>query len=243
MMKEHTVAVSVSLLFHIIIVALFLRVPFDRYIKPKLIALDFLIEKRQVVHGAESVNRESGIGNRETQIANRKSQIVNREQNIQRKATAEPSNELNAVDSDPAVQAVIHGDTSGEGIRGDTVTETDIYSGKGSQNITASSGKRKGLNYENNGADERNFVFIRDTILRRIKDKYPDRARRMGWEGKVLLSFVMLEDGSINNVKIVNSSGFSILDESAKEVIEKTRFTQKIPYLLSVHLPVEYRLQ
>ena len=44
-MKEHSIAVSVSLLFHIIIVALFLRVPFDQYIKPKLMVLDFSLEK------------------------------------------------------------------------------------------------------------------------------------------------------------------------------------------------------
>ena len=81
-MKEHSIAVSVSLLFHVIIVAFFLRVPFDQYIRPKLIVLDFSLEKGRVIDGGkdrkmEYGNRETGIVNRETQIVNRKSQIVN----------------------------------------------------------------------------------------------------------------------------------------------------------------------
>lgn len=257
-MKEHSIAVSVSLLFHIIIVALFLRVPFDQYIKPKIMVLDFSLEKGRVADGAGIGNRETEIGNRESAIVNRKSKIenrttenegtiINREQNIQRKFAAEASlakqNNGNTIASEPAGQVVIHGDISHAGVRGETVTESDMFSGKGSQNIAASSGKGKILNFEDNGADEKDFAFIRDTILKRIKDKYPDRARRMGWEGKVLLSFVVLENGSINNVKVVNSSGFRILDNSAKEVIEKTTFTQKIPYSRTVLLAVGYRQQ
>ena len=78
-MKEHSIAVSVSLLFHVIIVALFLRVPFDQYIKPKLMVLDFSLEKGRAADDAEIGNRESRIVNRETQIANRESQIENRD--------------------------------------------------------------------------------------------------------------------------------------------------------------------
>jgi TonB family protein len=257
-MREHSIAFSASLLFHLIVVALFLRVPFDQYVKPKLMVLDFSLEKGRTIAGGKDVNHESGTGNRETQIANRKSQIVNRmaeneetiinrQQNVQKGfATEVSSTKQGSVDrilSDPAGQAVILGDASRTGIKSDIATETGMLSGKGSQNIAVSPVKGKTLNFENNGADERDFAFIRDTILKRIKDKYPDRARRMGWEGKVLLSFVVLENGSIQNVKIINSSGFRILDDSARDVIEKTTFTQKIPYSRPVHLPVEYKLQ
>jgi protein TonB len=72
---------------------------------------------------------------------------------------------------------------------------------------------------------------------------YPERARRMGWEGKVLLSFVVLENGTVEGLKIVNSSGFRALDESAKEAVLRTRFLQRIPYKMVVLLPVEYRLE
>ena len=257
-MKEHSIAISASLLFHIIIVVLFLRVPFDQYLRPKLMVLDFSLEKGRGADSAEIVNRKSGIVNREAKIEDRELQqkgrvtgqrnaITEQEDNTQKRSATEPllmkQDNMNTVASDPAGQVVIHGDTSRAGMKVDTVTETGIYPGKSSQNIAVSSGKGKVLNYEKDGADESDFIFIRDTILKRIKDKYPDRARRMGWEGKVLLSFDLFENGSIRNVKIVSSSGFRTLDDSAREIIEKTTFTQKIPYSRAVQLPVEYRLQ
>ena len=63
-MKEHSIAVSVSVLFHVIIVAIFLRVPFDQYIKPKLMVLDFSLVKGRLTderHGnrRRRENRES----------------------------------------------------------------------------------------------------------------------------------------------------------------------------------------
>ena len=59
-MKEHSIAISASLLFHIIIVVLFLRVPFDQYLRPKLMVLDFSLEKGRGADSAEIVNREPG---------------------------------------------------------------------------------------------------------------------------------------------------------------------------------------
>ena len=76
-MKEHSIAVSVSLLFHIVIVALFLRVPFDQYIKPKIMILDFSLEKGRVIDDVEDRNHESGIINRESRIEDQKSQNGN----------------------------------------------------------------------------------------------------------------------------------------------------------------------
>ena len=255
-MKENSLAISVSLLFHMIIVALFLQVPFDQYIKPKLIALDFFIEKERLAGNGEMgkaqiSNRNPDPSNleeqREQQVTEKRNTTVRPEEKIQRDAVAELSvkqqGSSDIVASDPAGQTAIFRDVHYAGTQGNDVMGKDISSNKGPQNIVASSGKGRVLNYENNGADERDFIFIRDTILKRIKDKYPDRARRMGLEGKVLLSFVVLENGSINNVKIVNSSGFRILDDNAKEVIEKTIFTRKIPYSRLVQLPVEYKLQ
>jgi protein TonB len=110
----------------------------------------------------------------------------------------------------------------------------------GSGGVTGGSGART-LNYlGSGGADERNFSFIRDKIMQGIV--YPDRARRMGWEGMVTVSFTVLENGSIDDVKVVNSSGFPILDENARNTIAKTNLKRKVPVRLYVLLPVEYRL-
>ncbi|MHB8110438.1 MAG: energy transducer TonB [Syntrophorhabdaceae bacterium] len=99
----------------------------------------------------------------------------------------------------------------------------------------------KNLNYLGpGGIDERNFSFIRETILRGVY--YPERARRMGWEGKVVLSFTVLENGAISNVKVVNSSGIPALDENARDTVARINLKRKVPVRLFVLLPVEYKL-
>jgi protein TonB len=65
----------------------------------------------------------------------------------------------------------------------------------------------------------------------------------MGWEGKVVLSFIVRENGSIDDVKVIASSGFPVLDENASETIARTSFRKKVPVRLYVLLPVEYRLR
>ena len=100
----------------------------------------------------------------------------------------------------------------------------------------------KTLNYSRpGGADERHFSFIRETILHGIS--YPERARRMGWEGRVIVSFIVRENGSIDEVKVITSSGFPVLDENARETIARTNFRKKVPVRLYVLLPVEYKLR
>lgn len=256
-MKEHSIAVSVSLFFHLIIVVFFLRVPLDQYLKPKVILLDFSIQKGQVADDREALNHKSRIMNSESKAESRQSQqkgqpahhrdsMVERAQSTLNNPVSEAPtvNQTGSdpVSSDPAGRMTVNGNISRAGTKVDAVTETGIGSGTISQ-IAVSSGSRKVLDYEDNGADERDFLFIRDMIVKRIKDRYPERARRMGREGRVLLSFDLSSDGVIRNVEIIRSSGSRILDDNAKEVVEKTTFSRKIPYARRVHLPVEYRLQ
>ena len=73
--------------------------------------------------------------------------------------------------------------------------------------------------------------------------KYPERARRLGFEGKVLLSFIVLENGTTKEIKVIKSSGHRLLDESAKEAVAVTRITRKTPHRVVVSLPIMFRLQ
>ena len=57
--------------------------------------------------------------------------------------------------------------------------------------LLPSAGRDKIIDYGKDGSGVRDFPFIADTINRRFKDKYPERARRMGWEGEVLVSFAV----------------------------------------------------
>jgi len=85
------------------------------------------------------------------------------------------------------------------------------------------------------------YHHIRDMVMRNIE--YPENARRMGMEGKVLLSFIVLENGATAEVRVLNGSGFKLLDQSARHSVEKTVIHKKVPYRVTVTLPVTYRLQ
>jgi len=130
------------------------------------------------------------------------------------------------------------------GLRGPVGHSGDPVSHRSTSPASSGNGPEdmKTLNYARpGGADERHFSFIRETIMQGIV--YPERARRMGWEGKVMLSFVVRENGFIDDVKVITSSGFSVLDENARDTIAKTNLRKKVPVRLYVLLPVEYKLR
>tara|TARA_B100000287_G_C20596596_1_gene766350 strand:- start:60 stop:773 length:714 start_codon:yes stop_codon:yes gene_type:complete len=54
---------------------------------------------------------------------------------------------------------------------------------------------------------------------------YPIIARKKGLQGKLILSVIVNNDGSVKNVSIRESSGHLILDRVSKETIEKWIFT------------------
>ncbi len=85
------------------------------------------------------------------------------------------------------------------------------------------------------------FAYIRDKILRNIS--YPDSARRMGWQGKVLLSFIISADGSVKEFKIIQGSGFPILDKSAIETVRDAAPFPKPPGEAQLVIPIVYRLE
>lgn len=84
------------------------------------------------------------------------------------------------------------------------------------------------------------FVYIRDLIMKNIS--YPHMARKMGWMGKVTLSFVICESGDAEDIKIIESSGFAILDKNAVETVKKALPFPKPPLRAEIVIPVVYRL-
>ncbi|NLN59221.1 MAG: energy transducer TonB [Deltaproteobacteria bacterium] len=108
-------------------------------------------------------------------------------------------------------------------------------------------GVQEGVPGEGEGetAEERylreHFLYIRDRILARIV--YPNLARRMGWHGRVLTSFVIHVDGTVSDVRIVSSSGFKVLDQNAVSTIRDVAPFPKPPIMAKIIIPVTYRLR
>lgn len=64
----------------------------------------------------------------------------------------------------------------------------------------------------------------RASYLNNPRPAYPMVARRMGWEGRVVLNVEVLADGSCGAVNIFQSSGHEALDNAALRTVQGWRF-------------------
>jgi len=88
---------------------------------------------------------------------------------------------------------------------------------------------------------ERDFAYIRDVIQRGIA--YPPTARKMGWEGKVVVAFLVLADGSVRDVRVVQGSGHAVLDRGAVDAVRSASPFPRPPAEAEIITPVVYRLE
>ena len=84
------------------------------------------------------------------------------------------------------------------------------------------------------------FAGIRDGIQRRIA--YPAMAQRMGWEGKVVVAFLLLPDGSVRDIRVVQGSGHPVLDRGAVDAVRNASPFPRPPAEAEIVTPVVYRL-
>jgi protein TonB len=84
------------------------------------------------------------------------------------------------------------------------------------------------------------FAFIRDKILQNVV--YPPLARRMGWQGKVVLSFVIKPNGTVKEAQMMQGSGHEVLDQSALEALKESAPFPQPPVEARITIPIVYRL-
>ncbi|MDX1351705.1 MAG: energy transducer TonB [Thiomicrorhabdus sp.] len=98
-------------------------------------------------------------------------------------------------------------------------------------------------------AEQRYLYALRKQIVTYAQDTYPRRAKRRHWEGEVMIEFNLTPNGKITRLKIIESSGRSILDQAALEIfqikmayhfkpfpkeIDRTSWVIKVPVSYSV---------
>lgn len=93
----------------------------------------------------------------------------------------------------------------------------------------------------------RNFLLGRVHTELARHFRYPLLARERGWEGQVVLGFSLLADGHLDRIHIARSSGYHVLDESAREALGRVGMIADAGQWLQGHgvelqLPVIYRL-
>lgn len=76
---------------------------------------------------------------------------------------------------------------------------------------------------------------------------YPRRAKRMGREGEVMVSFLVLADGTIKQLDIQKASGSSALDKAALDAVKSVSGLLPFPEEIKRHswkftVPITYKL-
>lgn len=85
------------------------------------------------------------------------------------------------------------------------------------------------------------FAYIRDLIGKELR--YPRQAIRMNWSGRVTVTFLVLVDGSVADLRVSHSSGVSLLDRNALETVERAAPFPKPPVSARLVMPVDYILE
>lgn len=75
-----------------------------------------------------------------------------------------------------------------------------------------------------------------------INISYPYKARKMSMEGDVIISFIVCLDGSVKDIKINKSSGFSTLDDNAEKAVRKASPFPPPPVEVKIVIPITYKL-
>lgn len=88
---------------------------------------------------------------------------------------------------------------------------------------------------------EANLAKIREAIIKH--KRYPPLAVKMGCEGVCSISFRLHPSGSVDEIKVVKSSGFAALDRSSIQTIESAALEMPKPQrVVTIVIPIEYKL-
>ena len=85
------------------------------------------------------------------------------------------------------------------------------------------------------------YAYIRNLIMKHLK--YPQIAKKMGWKGKVVVSFLIKENGSVENSKIIAGSGYDVLDKNVLSVIKEVQPFPRPPVKAELIIPITYKLE
>ena len=94
------------------------------------------------------------------------------------------------------------------------------------------------------------MLRYQDMIKQRIEScrRYPNWAKKQGFEGAVHLTFTVLSNGNTRDIKIARSSGFDILDDEAVSTVKKAAPFPPIPQdlnrsFLKIEVAVVFKLK
>lgn len=137
---------------------------------------------------------------------------------------------------------------SGEG-KGDNVVYLSDSKGGSYHLGSQSSGDGNTKISGGKGTDQGNLSTFLGMARKKIEEakRYPWEALRRHWEGKVILSFWVDHNGEIKNIKILQSSGYKVLDEEAKATLLRASPLPLPPQMeediFKIEVPILFRIE
>ncbi len=253
----HSGALLASLLFHLLLIlCLVFTGPLSKDSKRELIVIDFRLSSLDPLQEGKIASSKGGphkpVEEHNQEANMERSSGVKEEEQKKSQEGIELRQEVRSDPLDGKLKveglSLREGEKGEEGYRdrggqavleggaklgtGDLSDKSSLSGGDGGQEKTGEEASQKYLT--------ENFKYIREIIARNTF--YPPLARRMGWSGKVTLSFVVAEDGSVRDIQIIERSGYEILDRSAVETVKRSAPFPKPPVAVRIILPIVYRL-
>jgi len=111
---------------------------------------------------------------------------------------------------------------------------------QGQARAAVSSGGRGGNLGQGSGM-RYDFNYVRQRILRSLH--FPAIARKMGLSGKIVVSFVLKENGQVEGITVVSSSGHEILDSTVVATIRRVAPFPRPPVSAQLMLPIVFHLK
>lgn len=105
---------------------------------------------------------------------------------------------------------------------------------------------REGVRNGQEVSAEDRYLFELRKLLER-KKRYPMMARKMGHEGRVLVSFTLAPDGSVTKSEVVEKAEFESLNEAAHELVKSIHGAKPFPEEIhkttwNITLPIDFSL-
>lgn len=119
----------------------------------------------------------------------------------------------------------------------------------GNPNGNSEKGALEGREGVRNGQEvsaEDRYLFELRKLLER-KKRYPAMARKMGQQGRVLVSFTLAQDGSVVKTEVVEKAAFESLNEAAQDLVKSIHGAKPFPEEIhkttwNITLPIDYSI-
>jgi len=88
---------------------------------------------------------------------------------------------------------------------------------------------------------EPEWARLRAAIERHVV--YPSLARRQGWQGKVVVTFLLGPGGQVRDLRVQQSSGYPSLDQSAVQAVERAAPLPPAGEPVQIVMPIAFALR